>query len=427
MKIVLINPYGPLSTEGWKTYRFETFCQILAEAGHDAIWLTSRFSHHFKCYRNSSVVQIDRANSKKYSIELLHSLKYKHNMSLMRVVRDLFFEIHVVFRLISLHRKLGSIDIVFYYGSPFSLYLSILLTKRFLGYKLVYDQIDLWPELQKDSMIRYLGKFCGTYLHDLFARYRDTTVSSLADRIIGLSTLYANSIPLTCQPTPAIIYNASKQEAGNIDSKYILRQISPVLDKFISRGKRILVYTGSLGPNYDIRTLLDGFLLASLNNSSTCLVIAGSGSKAKLVSNYMRDYPEKILYLEPLEYPTALELIRISEIGFLPYMPYSNVEIPDKFMDYVGCGVPIISSLSGESRDLINKFKVGSFYEAGIPASLASAIVNILSLTVDQRKDMSKSLFELSKRFSFSSQKTNLLEVVESLSQPFSLSHSSKS
>ena len=48
MKIILINPYGPLPNEGWRKYRNILFGETLAEDKHDVVWYTSKFSHHFK-------------------------------------------------------------------------------------------------------------------------------------------------------------------------------------------------------------------------------------------------------------------------------------------------------------------------------------------------------------------------------------------
>ena len=52
MKIYLSNPYGTIPGENWREYRFFLLATSLAEKGHDVVWFTSTFSHHFKIQRS---------------------------------------------------------------------------------------------------------------------------------------------------------------------------------------------------------------------------------------------------------------------------------------------------------------------------------------------------------------------------------------
>ena len=61
MKIYLSNPYGTIPGENWREYRFFLLAKSLAEKGHDVVWFTSTFSHHFKIQRSkkSKVILIN--------------------------------------------------------------------------------------------------------------------------------------------------------------------------------------------------------------------------------------------------------------------------------------------------------------------------------------------------------------------------------
>ena len=63
MKIYLSNPYGTIPGENWREYRFFLLATSLAEKGHDVVWFTSTFSHHFKIQRSDTSWELGAART----------------------------------------------------------------------------------------------------------------------------------------------------------------------------------------------------------------------------------------------------------------------------------------------------------------------------------------------------------------------------
>jgi len=63
--------------------------------------------------------------------------------------------------------------------------------------------------------------------------------------------------------------------------------------------------------------------------------------------------------------------VKIEELAIRCWPPC----IPNKPIDYMGLGLPVISSVSGQLHDMIEKYDVGKNYEAGNPKDLAKRIV----------------------------------------------------
>jgi glycosyltransferase involved in cell wall biosynthesis len=59
--------------------------------------------------------------------------------------------------------------------------------------------------------------------------------------------------------------------------------------------------------------------------------------------------------------------------------------VPYKLADYAAAGLPMISSLKGETEDLITKYRAGWFYEAGNVACLKRAIAVCLEVFKEEK------------------------------------------
>ena len=83
MIIWLINPYGPIPGEGWRDYRFTLLGKELSARGHQVIWWTSNFSHHFKLFRSESWKDV--AITPGFIIRLVPTTSYFKNISVGRI------------------------------------------------------------------------------------------------------------------------------------------------------------------------------------------------------------------------------------------------------------------------------------------------------------------------------------------------------
>ena len=83
--------------------------------------------------------------------------------------------------------------------------------------------------------------------------------------------------------------------------------------------------------------------------------------------------------------------MRMSRYGIAPYRSTLNYvgNIPNKFVEYMSSGLPVITPLRGVVRRLITEDGIGIAYEEGSPNGFRDAIVAAMGLSEDAYRSMS--------------------------------------
>ncbi len=358
MKIILINPYGPLPNEGWRKYRYILLGEVLGEEQHDIVWYTSKFSHHFKKNRKKAY----DTGYDNFKVELINSKNYRNNISLNRLFFELTFCVNLYFRL----KTVKHIDVIIAADpSQFVGFLARILARKFKS-KLILDLMDEWPELFEKSLSGVKKKLIRPIVsYFQFLRKRNYLK---ADGVIALGKNYlnlANSISRKGTPNE-LIYNGVdvvKMNSWSEDPSYDLEEVNANLSNHNIK----CVYAGSLGmqgDNYDVEALLRASIY--FKDKNVDFYIAGSGEgKNYLINEILKNNLTNVFILGNLSAQKLARLYKFCDIGLALYGSGSNVDMPDKFYDYSSCGLAIISSLKGELKDVIEENNLGFYYEAG--------------------------------------------------------------
>jgi glycosyltransferase involved in cell wall biosynthesis len=138
-----------------------------------------------------------------------------------------------------------------------------------------------------------------------------------------------------------------------------------------------LIFAGTLGPSYDLKTVLDGFL--KLNNNHCKLIIAGDGSERVYVETFIKSNRlENVKYIGRISKDSLPYLYSKCDVGLNTYGSYSNVEMSDKFYDYTAAGLAILNSLEGEVYNLVRDNSIGINYEAGSLSSFQDSLEKLI-------------------------------------------------
>jgi glycosyltransferase involved in cell wall biosynthesis len=175
------------------------------------------------------------------------------------------------------------------------------------------------------------------------------------------------------------------------------------------------VFAGSLGPSYDIPTLLD--MAKRLDNSPLNLriIIAGDGPSKVEVENYIADKRHSSLhYVGKLAPEKLASLYRLCDIGLCAYSQRSNVEMPDKIYDYTAAGLPVINSLRGEVSEMIKERRIGLQYRAGDAEDLLTAL-KLLTSNRSLREEMAKNSITTGMVYDRHVQYAKLVELIKKL------------
>ena len=366
MKIWLINPYGPIPSEVWRDYSFSIFGKYLAEHGHEVVWWTSNFSHHFKTFRSKGFSEIEVCPG--FTVKLIPTTGYKKNIGFGRIIRDWVF----AGRMYLAGRKEPAPDLILYYESMLCLGFAGPSLSKYHNCALVYDQMDLWPELIVQNSPGYLRPLLQVLLQPVYYARKKAF-----DRLDGVMALAKPYLEFAIDVSPSlenkpqvVIYNGI--DVGEFREKMSLPNSLDVTN-LSENGDIKVIFAGSLGPSYDVQNIIDVAEIIEESQLSVSILVAGDGPKREAVEK-AESRLSCLHYFGKLAPSDLCGLYSICDIGLAAYGPYSNVEMPDKFYDYTAAGLGTICSLRGEVMSQITDFDCGISYLAGDVNSLLDAI-----------------------------------------------------
>ena len=371
MKIWLINPYGPIPGEGWRDYRFTVLGKALVEKGHDVTWWTANFSHHFKQFRSKSWEDLQVVAG--FRIRLVPTRGYTKNVSLGRVGYEMLYAWNT-FRCAVGEETPDCI--VGTDPSQIVGYMSVKLARR-LRVPLVLDVFDQWPELFYLAFPEVLRSLAPIMLSPFILLRRHNLRH--ADAVTALCNTYLEVARREAErfrtERSLTIFNGIDVMAfrtlfqGDAEKEAFARNM----------GKKPVdvwaIYAGTLGNNYDIHTLLQAAVLLMERGTPVKIWIAGEGPLRTFVTDFIERYKlVNLTYMGKLSHKELIMVYQVCEIGLCPYVPESNVAMPDKVYDYMAAGLPIVNSLRGELENLLRENNMGVQYAAGNPKSLADTL-----------------------------------------------------
>jgi glycosyltransferase involved in cell wall biosynthesis len=206
------------------------------------------------------------------------------------------------------------------------------------GVPVVIDVRDLWPDIFINPVI---GK------RILFPLYRQKRyIFNNANRVIGVSPNYVkwaqpnsshnlNTLPLSQYgPTPKV--------AEVLNNTNFLR----------------LVFVGTLGVTYDLILISMISELLTENNIIHQIAVCGEGPrKEELIDSISGN--TNVIFRGWLQKEELDMELRRSHIGLMLYKEESPQGWPNKLIEYMSYGLPIINSLTGESWGLVDENKIG--------------------------------------------------------------------
>jgi hypothetical protein len=321
-KIVLISLYGYYNS------RLVFLSQELVKKNYEVIYITSLFDHISK--QNNQVMDFKFANK----TILVKTIKYKKNISLARLISNIFSSSNIFFKTLFLRPT-----VVYIMIPPDALIFFFGLFKSLLRYKLIVDVYDLWPEsLPRNSIIFNVIKF-------FWKKNRNFFFSSI-DFLIVECWYYLQFLPYRK-------HILSTQTIYPTFGTFKMAQVT-------SFNQLNFLYLGSINNIIDIDLIID--LLIKLNKiKSTHIYIVGSGENkdkflTKLINNNLGYSYFGNLYKNEL-----YKFINNKNIHFGLNIMKSNIKVgfTMKSASYFMYGLPIINNIKGDTYDFINQYKIG--------------------------------------------------------------------
>lgn len=386
---------------------------ILVAAGHNVVLWSSAFNHQEKCHRTHQAECIEVSPLLK--VRLIPSTGYNRNIGLSRLWDHIVLSRNLKKLL---NKEILSPDVAFIGYPPIE-------TAAVMGEWLdkcdvpfVLDVKDLWPSVFLEAVpvpLRPLGRLVLTPYFMLATRCvkRATGITSMANSFLEKMLTFG------------------KRERCDFDGVFPLTTINkPVSENELNKakqwwdklgiqddGKLRLCYVGNLSSNVDLLPVKEAASFFLREQLPVEFVLCGDGVSFAMFKEMMSGmknvhFPGRV----GRSHSQALALRSCASL--IPYVNSENFQLslPNKTLDSLSLGLPILSPLQGEVASLISSHGVGLRYGTDSEKSLIQCIQTLMN-SPDLRQEMSNKALNLyQEEFSFEKVYGGLAKHLEFLS-----------
>ncbi|HHS2129203.1 TPA: glycosyltransferase [Neisseria meningitidis] len=355
MNITIVAPYCSLPSEPYFN-RFWYLAERLSQS-HDVLLITSRFRHYDKSFRRHE--DAAATSNGRLRVKLLDEPGYRKNVSLAHVASHRVFVRNLARWLHS--PQAAEQDIVY---SAYPLMATNLLLgkhKARLGYKLIVDVQDVWPE-SFSSVVPFLKKVPHKLLP--FAS-RANRAYRYADALVAVSQTYLDRAKEANPNVPG--------EAVYIGADIPKLDAAPAKD--FGDDKTRFFYLGTLSYSYDVETVCKGVRKLLDAGENVELHIMGGGPDLDRLKQYACD---GIKFYGYIPYAEMMSVAKGCDISVNAIHSYAMQSVTNKLSDYMALQKPILNSQNNaEVLDLMNLLPHEN-YRSGDVDSFVQASKNIL-------------------------------------------------
>ena len=297
------------------------------------------------------------------------------------------------------HKKYDTIFI--HHTSPPFLFLPALFYKKSRKCEAILWDLDMWPQtLEAMGIIK--NKLGISILETIFKQF----YKSFDKVLIGSKSF--EKIASKRIPEHKIEYFPNW--ADHTFEVLNLKIIPPKQED-----KIIITYTGNIGEAQSFEVLIHA--IKALEKKNIEFNFVGSGrykdKLKKLVSE--NNLESSIIFFDPV---SSIDLIPFFEKTHYLYLslketPLFSKTVPAKLQTYLATAKPIISSISGEAKDLLNDNNCGFHVEAGDKYALIDVFDNLDQVSLVEYENFSKNSQKLFKtQFSSFKRKKQLRSIL---------------
>jgi len=353
MRIWLITVGEPLPTDeaSDRLLRTGILANLLVAKGHEVVWWSSTFDHTRKKQRFDIDTSIDINN--RFRINFLHSLEYNKNVSLRRIINH--YGIAHKFAILAEPEQKPDIILC----SLPTLELSLVATEygRKKGIPVVLDVRDLWPDIFLELVPEWGRWFVRTLLSPMFK-----TVSAActgANAIIGITPAFVDwGVKYANRTRSGLDRDFPLGYSQDIPAQEAVIEAENFWWKFgVTKNNNdfIACFFGTMGRQFEMETIIEVARKLKFMKPLIRFILCGSGDNL--------DYYKKLAGgCDNIIFPGwvgAVEiwtLMRMSSVGLAPYRSSKDfmASIPNKSIEYLSAGLPILSSLKGTLKELLS-------------------------------------------------------------------------
>lgn len=372
--LVTVGEPLPIDAGDPRLMRAGILAEILASRGHDVVWWTSTFNHVLKKHRfqGNTTVRL----SQNYCIKLLHGPGYSKDISISRIINH-----KIIARIFGKLAPQEEIPRVILCSMP-----TIELAAQAAIYgctnsvPVIIDIRDLWPDIFLDLVPHWGRGLSRVILNPFFktlelACKKATAIVGPSSGLINWALQYAGRerspqdrvFCMGYSETPPSVFDQVRAKKF-----WSERGIIGKNDTFLTS------FFGHLGIHSEIETVIKAAKLLEKDRRKFKFIFCGSGPKLGAYQEVTSDM-EHFLFPGLVGAAEIWCLMRMSSVGLAPYKSTTAFlqHIPNKPIEYMSAGLPVVSSLQGTLADFLSANSCGVTYMNGDAEELAMIITDL--------------------------------------------------
>ena len=375
IRVWVITVGEPLPTDGAQVrlYRSGILSYLMAEENHEVTWWSSSFDHVAKVQRVEG--QADIVLNKNLTLTLLPGPGYRRNVSLRRILDHVI--VARAFKKLARKRMKPDVILVSYPTIELS-WEAVKFGKEF-KVPVVVDVRDLWPDIFEQAFPRVLKRFVHALFLPLNRKAREvfrsaTAISGITDEIVewGLDkgarrrSSMDRSFPYGYESSAAV----SKDKLAAVEFWRL---------QGVSADDWNICFFGTLGRQFDMATVIGAARELMERCPQVRFIICGEGDLKEQFEDMARDVPT-VSFPGWVDRVQIRALMELSQMGLAPYYPSRDflMSLPNKPIEYMSAGLPVLSTIGGVLGDLILQQEAGVVCEQPDAESLAALIADLV-------------------------------------------------
>jgi glycosyltransferase involved in cell wall biosynthesis len=369
----LITTGEPLPTDQGNPRLLRTgiLAETLVAKGAEVVWWTSSFNHANKFKRHVSLHDLSRGE--RFQIRLLNGISYPKNVSILRQIANK--QVAAAFKREAKYAPRP--DLIVCALPTLELCRQATRYGEQVGAPVLIDIRDLWPDIFLDVAPDWARRPVRALLNPMYSSARKSLASAYG--LIAVSQSYLDwGIAQTQRGLSSrdavfpLGYRASHPPQSALD-----RAQSALLAKGINPECRIFCFIGSFGHSYDLETVINAARqLRHDGNKNLQFVFAGEGEYGDRW-RAMAEGLDNTKFVGWLDAPGVMSLMQQSVAGLLAYRTTAKQSLPNKLFEYMSAGLPVLSSLAGESTEVIRRSGCGLYYDSGDTQALINSVLRL--------------------------------------------------
>lgn len=376
--IWFINQYASTPDTGLGG-RHYYLAQELAKKGHTVYLIVGSYSHLLHSPKRLKKTFLIEEIEDRFNIVWVNLSKYKHAHSKKRILNEFDFSK----KLLGTVRLIRDKPDVIIHSSPALIsFFGVKYLTNYYNVPYVFEVRDPWPltlvELGGYSVNHPFIRFL-QWIEDRAYKEADYVFSNFFNAVEHMTSRGMNPTKFSWIPNGISLNEMQNKEPL---AKSIINKVPS--------NKFIVGYTGTLGEANAMSYLVEAAKIVS-NHADIHFVLVGSGRVKDSLLKKSKDLGLKnITFLDPIpkiQVQSMLELFDVCYIGWQKNKMYRLGIAANKIPEYMYSAKPVIHSFSGKG-DFISQVSSGITVDAEDPEAIATAILEMKSLTESERYEM---------------------------------------